>query len=102
MSESEKPRAAIDQTQIDRQLVQARPPRVHPPPPTRGDPPAELARIVAQDDPFPSILANDGSARPRQQTASVDDLSAVRDTMTPAARVVPVRAPQAGHSAPAY
>jgi cell division protein FtsN len=102
MSESVKPRFAIDLNEIERQLAQAGTPQHQQASATRSDPLAELARIVGQDDPFQSILANDGSARSRQQTASVDDLFAVRDTMTPAARAVPVRAPQAGHSAPAY
>ncbi|MBF9196658.1 SPOR domain-containing protein [Microvirga terrestris] len=97
MSESPKPRFAIDLNEIERQLAQAGSPQGHHASATRSDPLAELARIVGQDDPFQSILANDGASRPRQQGASVDDLFAVRDTMTPAAREVPVRSPE-----PAY
>ncbi|MGF9758325.1 SPOR domain-containing protein [Microvirga sp. 0TCS3.31] len=97
MSESPKPRFAIDLNEIERQLAQAGAPQNHQASASRNDPLAELARIVGQDDPFQSILANDGSSRPRQQGASVDDFFAVRDTMTPATREVPVRAPE-----PAY
>ena len=102
MSESPKPRFAIDLNEIERQLAQAGAPQNHQASATRNDPLAELARIVGQDDPFQSILANDGSSRPRQQGASVDDLFAVRDTMTPAAREVPVRAPHAGQAQQSY
>ena len=102
MSESVKPRFAVDFNEIERQLAQAGNPQPHQAPVGRSDPLAELARIVGQDDPFQSILANDGSARPRQQGASIDDLFAVRDTMTPGPREVPVRAPQTAHAAPSY
>ena len=102
MSESPKPRFAIDLNEIERQLAQAGAPQNHQGSATRNDPLAELARIVGQDDPFQSILANDGSSRPRQQGASVDDLFAVRDTMTPAAREVPVRAPHPVQAPQAY
>ncbi|KFG68780.1 SPOR domain-containing protein [Microvirga sp. BSC39] len=102
MSESPKPRFAIDLNEIERQLAQAGAPQNHQASATRNDPLAELARIVGQDDPFQQILANDGSSRPRQQSASVDDLFAVRDTMTPAAREVPVRAPHAGQAHQSY
>ncbi len=102
MSESPKPRFAIDLNEIERQLAQAGAPQNHQASASRNDPLAELARIVGQDDPFQSILANDGSSRPRQQGASVDDLFAVRDTMTPGAREVPVRGSHAGQAAPSY
>ena len=102
MSESVKPRFAIDLNEIERQLAQAGNPHPQQAPVGRSDPLAELARIVGQDDPFQSILANDGSARPRQQGASIDDLFAVRDTMTPNPREVPVRPPQALHAVPSY
>ena len=82
MSESVKPRFAVDLNEIERQLAQAGNPQPQQAHGGRNDPLAELARIVGQDDPFQSILANDGSARPRQQGASIDDLFAVRDTMT--------------------
>jgi cell division protein FtsN len=97
MSESPKPRFAIDLNEIERQLAQAGAPQNHPASATRNDPLAELARIVGQDDPFQSILASDGSSRPRQQGASADDLFAVRDTMTPT-REIPLRAPHAGQA----
>ena len=98
MSESPKPRFAIDLNEIERQLAQAGTPQHHQASATRNDPLAELARIVGQDDPFQSILANDGSSRPRHQGASVDDLFAVRDTMTPAAHEAPTSYHQDGYS----
>src|SRR5918998_4010215 len=98
MSESVKPRFAIDLTEIERQLAQAGNPQAQPASAMRNDPLAELARIVGQDDPFQSILANDGSSRQRPQGASVDDLFAVRDTMTPTAREVPVHGSHAGQA----
>jgi hypothetical protein len=102
MSESVKPRFAIDLTEIERQLAQAGNPQAQPASAARNDPLAELARIVGQDDPFQAILANDGSSRPRQQNSSADDLFAVRDTMTPASREAPARVPQGGHHAGSY
>ncbi|MBJ6125486.1 SPOR domain-containing protein [Microvirga splendida] len=102
MSESPKPRFAVDLNEIERQLAQAGTPQHQQASATRSDPLAELARIVGQDDPFQSILASDGASRPRQQTASVDDLFAVRDTMTPAAREVPVRGSHAGQAQHSY
>ncbi len=102
MSESPKPRFAIDLNEIERQLAQAGAPQNHQAQASRSDPLAELARIVGQDDPFQSILANDGSSRPRQQGASVDDLFAVRDTMTLSAPEVPVRGSHAGQAPQSY
>ncbi|QRM27823.1 SPOR domain-containing protein [Microvirga sp. VF16] len=102
MSESVKPRFAIDFNDIERQLAQAGTPQTQPASAGRSDPLAELARIVGQDDPFQAILANDGTNRPRQQGSSIDDLFAVRDTMPQAPREAPVRAPQAGQAAPSY
>ncbi|MDP8920106.1 MAG: SPOR domain-containing protein [Pseudomonadota bacterium] len=102
MSESVKPRFAIDLTEIERQLAQAGNPQAQPASAARNDPLAELARIVGQDDPFQSILANDGSSRPRQQSSSIDDIFAVRDTMTPTSREALARAPQGGHLAQDY
>jgi hypothetical protein len=93
MSESVKPRFAIDLNEIERQLAQAGTPQSQPASAGRSDPLAELARIVGQDDPFQAILANDGSARSRQQSSSIDDLFATRDNVSPAA-------PQAGRAAP--
>lgn len=86
MSESVKPRFAVDLNEIERQLAQAGSPQGQPAAATRSDPLAELARIVGQEDPFQAILANDGAARPRQQPPGADDLFAARDTMTPAPR----------------
>ncbi|MBQ0823114.1 SPOR domain-containing protein [Microvirga sp. HBU67558] len=94
MSESLKPRFAVDLTEIERQLAQAGSPHSQPVPAGRTDPLAELARIVGQDDPFQAILANDGSARPRPQNSSIDDIFAVRDTMPQPGRPVTARAPQ--------
>lgn len=102
MSESVKPRFAIDLNEIERQLAQAGTPQNQPALAGRPDPLAELARIVGQDDPFQAILANDGTNRPRQQGSSIDDLFAVRDTMPQTARAVPDRAPQVGHAASSY
>jgi len=102
MSESVKPRFAVDLNEIERQLAQAGTPQSQQANAGRNDPLAELARIVGQDDPFQAILANDGSSRPRQQGSSIDDLFAVRDTVPQAAREVPVRAPQGGHAAPSF
>ncbi|WP_243368093.1 SPOR domain-containing protein [Microvirga solisilvae] len=86
MSESVKPRFAVDLNEIERHLAQAGSPQAQPAAPRNNDPLAELARIVGQDDPFQAILANDGAARPRQQASAIDDLFATRDTMTPAPR----------------
>ncbi|MGO4526513.1 SPOR domain-containing protein [Microvirga sp. 2MCAF35] len=102
MSESVKPRFAVDLNEIERQLAQAGTPQSQPATAGRTDPLAELARIVGQDDPFQSILANDGANRPRQQGSSIDDLFASRDTVPQGAREVPVRAPQGGHAAPSF
>jgi hypothetical protein len=97
MSESVKPRFAIDLNDIERQLAQAGAPPAKSASATRNDPLAELARIVGQDDPFHSLLANEGSARPRQQTTPIDDLFAARDNVTPASRDVHGRVRQGGH-----
>ncbi len=102
MSESVKPRFAVDLNEIERQLAQAGAQPSQPASAGRSDPLAELARIVGQDDPFQAILANDGTNRPRQQGSSMDDLFAVRDTMPQTAREIPVRAPQGGHAAPSF
>jgi hypothetical protein len=88
MNESVKPRFAVDLNDIERQLAQAGVSQGQPSAATRSDPLAELARIVGQDDPFQAMLANNDAGRPRQQSSSIDDLFAVRDTMTPAARPV--------------
>ncbi|SCX84742.1 SPOR domain-containing protein [Microvirga guangxiensis] len=100
MSESVKPRFAVDLNEIERQLAQAGSSQVQPAAATRGDPLAELARIVGQDDPFQAILANDGSARPRQQPSAIDDLFATRDTVTPASRPASAQARHEGFEVP--
>lgn len=102
MSESVKPRFAIDINEIERQLAQAGAQPSQPASAGRSDPLAELARIVGQDDPFQAILANDGSARPHQQGSSIDDLFAVRDTMPQGGREASARVPQGGHAAPSF
>jgi len=102
MSESVKPRFAVDLNEIERHLAQAGSPQTQPAAATRSDPLAELARIVGQDDPFQAILANDGAARPRQQPSAIDDLFAARDTMTPAPRPTPAQTRQQSFEAPAY
>ena len=97
MSESAKPRFAIDLDEIERQLAQAQAPRTLSRPPSGGtirwrNWPGSWGRTILSQ----SLLANDGAARPRQQgRLRIDDLFAVRDTMTPSPREVPVRAPQA-------
>jgi SPOR domain len=80
MSESMKPRFAVDLSEIERQLAQAQGAPSQPASAGRSDPLAELARIVGQDDPFQTLLANDASPRPRNQAASFDDLFASRET----------------------
>ncbi|MET0746244.1 MAG: SPOR domain-containing protein [Microvirga sp.] len=55
MSESVKPRIAVDLSEIERQLAPARA-ASSAGPSTRNDPLAELARIVGQEDPFQSML----------------------------------------------
>src|SRR3712207_5393065 len=101
MSESLKPRFAVDFTEIERQLAKTQAAPAQPASASRNDPLAELARIVGQDDPFQSLLANDGSARPRQQSSSVDDLFAVRDS-APASREVQSRGRQSTPHEPDY
>lgn len=102
MNESVKPRFAVDLNDIERQLAQTGAPQGHPSTATRNDPLAELARIVGQDDPFQAILATEGAAKPRQQTSSIDDLFATRDTMTPAARPVQAQAHQPEFEVPDF
>ncbi|MXQ13276.1 SPOR domain-containing protein [Microvirga makkahensis] len=93
MSESPKPRFAVDLNEIERHLAQAGSPQPQPAAPRSNDPLAELARIVGQDDPFQAILANDGAARPRQQPSAADDLFASRDNVTPHPRPIQARQP---------
>ncbi len=102
MSESVKPRFAVDLNEIERQIAQAQGAPSQSAPATRNDPLAELARIVGQDDPFQSLLANDRPARPRNQAnAGLDDLFATRDEPAPAnVAHFPVR--HAAPAAPAY
>jgi len=94
MSESVKPRFAVDLNEIERHLAPTGSPQAQPAAaPRNSDPLAELARIVGQDDPFQAILANDGAARPRRQASTIDDLFATRDNVTPAP---PQARPQTG------
>jgi hypothetical protein len=102
MSESVKPRFAVDLTEIERQLAQAGSSQVQPAAATRNDPLAELARIVGQDDPFQAILANDGVARSHQQASSIDDLFATRDNVTPVTRQASAQPQQNTFEAPGY
>ncbi|HZH52562.1 MAG TPA: SPOR domain-containing protein [Microvirga sp.] len=104
MSESVKPRFAVDLDEIERQIAQARgAPSQAAPAARNNDPLAELARIVGQEDPFQSVLASDRPARPRNQAnAGLDDLFAVRDEAPAASRVAPFPARQAAPAAPAY
>src|SRR3954465_4428622 len=77
MNEVLKPRFAVDLDEIERQLSQGQPASAQAAPATRNDPLAELARIVGQDDPIPSLLGE----KPRQRTqdpAGLDDLFEVR------------------------
>jgi hypothetical protein len=79
MAESVKPRFAVDLDEIERQLADAHsaPPS---PPASRNDPLAELARIVGQDDPFQSMLANNRAPTAKTgRAAAVEDLFVSRD-----------------------
>ena len=105
MSESLKPRFAVDFNEIERQLAQTRTAPAPSAAASRNDPLAELARIVGQDDPFQSLLAHDGSVRPRQQSSqssTTDDLFAVRDTGATAAHQAQARGQQGGYADPSY
>jgi cell division septation protein DedD len=102
MSESLKPRFAVDFNEIERQLAQTRTAPAPAAPASRNDPLAELARIVGQDDPFQSLLAHDGAARPRQQSPAADDLFARRDAGAPAGRQAQPRGQQGGYADPGY
>jgi hypothetical protein len=102
MSESVKPRFAVDLNEIERQIAQAQGAPSQSGAATRGDPLAELARIVGQEDPFQSILSHDRAARPRNQAnAGLDDLFAVREEpATAKVAQFPVR--QAASAQPTY
>jgi hypothetical protein len=102
MSESLKPRFAVDFNEIERQLAQTRTAPAPAAPASRNDPLAELARIVGQDDPFQSLLAHDAAARPRQQSSAADDLFARRDAGAPAGRQAQPRGQQGGYADPGY
>ncbi|AWM87450.1 SPOR domain-containing protein [Microvirga sp. 17 mud 1-3] len=74
-----KPRFAVDLNEIERQIAQAQSAPAQPAASGgRGDPLAELARIVGQEDPFQSLLANEPPARPRSAQPPMDDFFAVR------------------------
>jgi hypothetical protein len=77
MSESVKPRFAVDLDDIERQLASAQstPPTASP---SRNDPLAELARIVGQDDPFQDILSRGRPAARGHAPADLDDIFASR------------------------
>lgn len=103
MSESVKPRFAVDLSEIERQIAQAQGAPSQPASATRNDPLAELARIVGQDDPFQTLLANDRPTRPRNQAnAGLDDLFATRDEPAPAPNVAHFPVRHAAPAAPAY
>ncbi|WP_224310837.1 SPOR domain-containing protein [Microvirga puerhi] len=89
-----KPRFAVDLNEIERQIAQAQSAPAQPAASGgRNDPLAELARIVGQDDPFQSLLANEATQRARPAGAhSMDDLFAVSPQAAPVAR-----APQQDH-----
>jgi SPOR domain len=79
MAESVKPRFAVDLDEIERQLADAHS-APQSPPASRNDPLAELARIVGQDDPFQSMLANNRAPTPKTRPpAAADDLFVSRD-----------------------
>jgi hypothetical protein len=102
MSESAKSRFAVDLGEFERQIAQAHSAQAQSTPAGRHDPLAELARIVGQDDPFQSLLANDAPARPRNQaSANLDDIFATREPVAPAQRTAQ---PQGGRGVemPAY
>jgi len=102
MSESVKPRFAVDLNEIERQIAQAQGAPSHQAA-GRSDPLAELARIVGQDDPFQSLLANERPARPRNQAnAGLDDLFARREEPAQTAKVAQFPARHPVHAAPAY
>jgi hypothetical protein len=102
MSESVKPRFAVDLNEIERQIAQAQGAPSQPGAATRGDPLAELARIVGQEDPFQSLLSHDRTARPRNQAnAGLDDLFAVREEPA-TAKVAQFPARQVASAQPAY
>lgn len=101
MSESVKPRFAVDLNEIEQQIAQAQSAPSQAAPAGRSDPLAELARIVGQDDPFQSILSNDAPARPRNQaSSSLDDLFATRDEIAAAPRAAQPQ--QARHEVPDF
>jgi len=102
MSESVKPRFAVDLGEIERQLAQTGSHQTHSAAATRNDPLAELARIVGQEDPFQAILANDGAARPRQQPSAIDQLFADRDNVTPMPRQAEPQVRRQAYEAPDY
>jgi SPOR domain len=103
MSESAKSRFAVDLGEFERQIAQAHNASAQSTPAGRNDPLAELARIVGQDDPFQSMLANNAPARPRNQaSASLDDIFATREPVAPAARAAQPQSGRGGVEMPAY
>lgn len=103
MSESVKPRFAVDLNEIERHLSQAQAAPSQPASTGRADPLAELARIVGQEDPFQSLLASEASARRGQTGGDLDNLFAVRDEAAPVARAAAQpQARQPGFDLPAF
>ncbi len=76
MTDTAKRRLAIDLDEIERQLRQTAPQHSgsqHVS--SKGDPLAELARIVGQDDPFRAILSADrAGVDPRRSSPEADDI----------------------------
>jgi hypothetical protein len=68
MTDSTKPRMTLDLDEIERQIRQT---SQNAPATRSADPLAELARIVGQDDPFKSLLAQD---RPVQRQQDAEEL----------------------------
>ncbi|MGO4704270.1 SPOR domain-containing protein [Microvirga sp. 2MCAF38] len=86
MSESAKPRFAVDLDDIEKQLAYGQAP-AQPAASTRNDPLAELARIVGQDDPFQSMLSTGNTARPQAHSIpNLDDMFPAQERVSAAPR----------------
>jgi cell division septation protein DedD len=88
MSESVKPRIAVDLDEIERQLAHAQAAPTYSTHSTRNDPLAELARIVGQDDPFQSLLSQE-QGRARTQVPDLDDMFRGHEQPVPRAAMAP-------------
>ncbi|MCB8822095.1 SPOR domain-containing protein [Microvirga rosea] len=100
-----KPRFAVDLNEIERQIAQAQSAPAQPVSAGRGDPLAELARIVGQDDPFQSLLAADApqARRAAPGSPSADELFAVRpQAAAPSHYAAQGSQGDYGHSDPGY